>query len=1315
MVKKGSLFIINESGAYLDGQRGTLRALDNYTSVIQVLAPFDADTVVEVSYLIYGANNETITQYMANTVYTGADVLLSTNSLYQTCQDWVLWEIPVSSRALAKISKYKAGQVGVSFSFKERYASPTAETYIGTFGLYNDLPSSSTNGDYYVCDAFNYASAESGITFTKNDVAVYIDGWTKPTQYLLLQNTTTLSLAVSGSMSAVIPETLTSDEEFELLFATLQAAVNQLQLDSDDIANGLYSVKAVQYNTTSPLADPLPIGATRWDDTFKCLETRLSTEVVLQHGLEDLLRVRNNTGSSIANLKALYVTGAVGQNPTIALATTADTNIASKTIVISTEIISNNETGFACRSGEAGGDTSAWGDGDDLYLSTSGNLTNVIPSFPTPIIKIGTVLYSHSSLGRIMVSISAEDYTKMNRDLTNQNLSSEYSPTEDNHIANKKYVDDTDTSLQSQISELDTNKVDKTTTIIGIDLQNNISLTEFKTALGEATTLLSGLMSSSDKTKLEALYALLNDTTDGSADSFVDTIEDMLAIFQNYPEGVDLVTALLAKVDKTTTIAGIDLQDNVTAEELKTALDIDDLETLSSQNASDIEDIVDGTTVVAKANADANGNVIDETYETIENVNLVKVQVAEHETRIDNIESTLIKQEETTVQSSVVGTDIVSLPQKVAGGSLKVKLDGLALQATQKIANSGPIFIVTTGWTGGLCSLRVTSGEIELYTATPQTAPNTYNNTLAFDNGTKVYMAVVAKGNADTTQIDLKYRDIAGGITSSATSLTTSLTTYQFLSNLVTLSAISGAGGPQIIFNGTSSTNSNYVKYAYTFNVSNLISNKQYSPLSKSTFDLISDTQIKAQMDAWVLDGTLPNDNLLSASPMKMLEATEKNLFDYQKYATSYAYKIGVKPSTQYTWSESVAYKTYDINLVEVASGTGTSVTTGAGTFYIAFSGIATPSTFQLELGSTATTYEAFKSTTQFIQGNNRLYSLPNGTKDSQEIRNGKYYEIHKIKTADVVGVVAVNTTNYPLAKNGGQFINYLTTGGTETGVIGTNSTSGSGFLLYELATQTETLLETSGTLLGSASGSVNVLNGLSDIDIYGTNATVTNTSYPIISLKKLQKIVGGLAVDLTISSAVIAGDGLSFTHPSLASGDIVYFEYLYDDSNGVSGLATIYYYDGEFSINVPLTKALQGINSKPDYDYVNIGLQFPQNDTSEYVEFIVPLPPDRIKDSEIYLHVHGEATKAGSPTFRAEYKWFNQYDLVPASFTTYDMAVMSGTWSTGTLAVEISGTMISGVGKGADSILKVKLYRTDNSYVGDFLVDVVKVHGYKK
>ena len=109
MVKKGSLFIIDSTGSYLQAQRGVLRAQDDYASVIQVLAPFDINTVVEVSYLIYGVNNATITQYMSPTQYTGADMLDSSHSLYQQCADWEVWEIPVSSRALAKISKYKSG------------------------------------------------------------------------------------------------------------------------------------------------------------------------------------------------------------------------------------------------------------------------------------------------------------------------------------------------------------------------------------------------------------------------------------------------------------------------------------------------------------------------------------------------------------------------------------------------------------------------------------------------------------------------------------------------------------------------------------------------------------------------------------------------------------------------------------------------------------------------------------------------------------------------------------------------------------------------------------------------------------------------------------------------------------------------------------------------------------------------------------------------------------------------------------------------------------------------------------------------------
>lgn len=91
--------------------------------------------------------------------------------------------------------------------------------------------------------------------------------------------------------------------------------------------------------------------------------------------------------------------------------------------------------------------------------------------------------------------------------------------------------------------------VPKTTTIIGLDLQDNILIGEFRTAVGDATTSFSGLLSAADKTHLDNLVALLEDS-DG--DTVVDTIGEILAIFNSYPEGADLVTALAGKVDKVT-------------------------------------------------------------------------------------------------------------------------------------------------------------------------------------------------------------------------------------------------------------------------------------------------------------------------------------------------------------------------------------------------------------------------------------------------------------------------------------------------------------------------------------------------------------------------------------------------------------------------------------------------------------------------------------------------------------------------------------------------------------------------------------------
>lgn len=73
--------------------------------------------------------------------------------------------------------------------------------------------------------------------------------------------------------------------------------------------------------------------------------------------------------------------------------------------------------------------------------------------------------------------------------------------------------------------------------------------------IGNASAALSGLMSASDKSHLDTLTALLSDD---DSDNVVDTIQEVLNIFNSYPEGASIATALAEKVTLATaqTITG---------------------------------------------------------------------------------------------------------------------------------------------------------------------------------------------------------------------------------------------------------------------------------------------------------------------------------------------------------------------------------------------------------------------------------------------------------------------------------------------------------------------------------------------------------------------------------------------------------------------------------------------------------------------------------------------------------------------------------------------------------------------------------------
>ena len=91
------------------------------------------------------------------------------------------------------------------------------------------------------------------------------------------------------------------------------------------------------------------------------------------------------------------------------------------------------------------------------------------------------------------------------------------------------------------------------------DATAKVARTNLVSIIGEATTSLSGLLSATDKSRLNALYALLGASDDG--DTVVNTINEVLAIFSQYPEGVTLTNALALKV------AISDIVDNLTTQD----------------------------------------------------------------------------------------------------------------------------------------------------------------------------------------------------------------------------------------------------------------------------------------------------------------------------------------------------------------------------------------------------------------------------------------------------------------------------------------------------------------------------------------------------------------------------------------------------------------------------------------------------------------------------------------------------------------------------------------------------------------------------
>ena len=197
------------------------------------------------------------------------------------------------------------------------------------------------------------------------------------------------------------------------------------------------------------------------------------------------------------------------------------------------------------------------------------------------------------------------------------------------------------------------------------------------------------------------------------------------------------------------------------------------------------------------------------------------------------------------------------------------------------------------------------------------------------------------------------------------------------------------------------------------------------------------------------------------------------------------------------------------------------------------------------------------------------LRSLPNGTKDEINVTDRKLIKRIGEKSNIANGMVI----DFADMAEGGTYYAWNDDGETEAGVKGDTLGIDATTLTYQLAEPVEIPIEVSGTLLSHPSGTVYIEPVVADAGVYADKIEVLHQDLPIKAIEKVSKVdfTTGVETELDIEDIVIAENKLSFTHPDLSDGDIVFFEYEYD-REGTIPETEIEYYDSRYTIKDSVT-----------------------------------------------------------------------------------------------------------------------------------------------
>ena len=164
--------------------------------------------------------------------------------------------------------------------------------------------------------------------------------------------------------------------------------------------------------TYAPIAAGMPVGGATGESLLKVsganYDATWGTPAFASHAETTQATVRNNTGSTLTAGQIVYINGALGNRPTVALAQANSEATSAGTYAMVEAPIADNADGVVITSGTVMNlDTQALSDGDKLYLSptTAGAWTTTKPSAPEHLVYIGVVTRSHPTQGTIQLRI----------------------------------------------------------------------------------------------------------------------------------------------------------------------------------------------------------------------------------------------------------------------------------------------------------------------------------------------------------------------------------------------------------------------------------------------------------------------------------------------------------------------------------------------------------------------------------------------------------------------------------------------------------------------------------------------------------------------------------------------------------------------------------------------------------------------------------------------------------------------------------------------------------------------------------------------